>query len=106
MNLIGTALAASQNPVQKSWLEQLSINPFSPAKDLLDVIAAGINAFLLLAGSIAVIYLIYGGVLYITAGGDAEKATKGRTALINAIIGIIIILAAFAIANFVATSLK
>lgn len=42
-------------------------------------------------GFIAVIFLIYGGILYITAGGDAEKATQGRTAIVNAIIGIIII---------------
>jgi len=57
--------------------------------------------FLILAGAIAVIYLIYGGMLYITAAGDAEKATKGRTALINAIIGIIIIALAFVIVQWV-----
>ena len=56
---------------------------------------------LILAGVIAVIYLIYGGLLYITAAGDAEKATKGRTALINAIIGIIIIALAYLIVVWV-----
>ena len=55
------------------------------------IISTVLTWFLVLAGAIAVIYLIYGGILYITAGGDAEKATKGRTALINAVIGIIII---------------
>lgn len=69
--------------------------------DLLNVIAWGINAALLLAGAIAVIYLVYGGILYITAGGDAEKATKGRTSLINAIVGIIIILLALVIVAFI-----
>lgn len=49
------------------------------------------------AGVIAFAYLIYGGILYITAGGDAEKAGKGRTAIVNAIIGIVIIAAALAI---------
>lgn len=53
------------------------------------------------AGIIAVIYLIYGGILYITAGGDAEKATKGRTALVNAIIGIVIITLAIVIVMWV-----
>ena len=60
-----------------------------------------INWVLVLAGVIAVVYLVYGGILYITAGGDAEKATKGRTAVINAIIGIIIILLAIVIVNWV-----
>jgi len=60
-----------------------------------------VNWIMLVAGLIAVIYLIYGGILYITAGGDAEKATKGRTAVINAVIGIIIILLALVIVNWV-----
>jgi hypothetical protein len=55
------------------------------------------------AGIIAVIYLIYGGILYITAGGDAEKATKGRTALVNAIIGIVIIALAIMIVRWVSS---
>lgn len=58
---------------------------------------------LVVAGIIAVFYLIYGGILYITAGGDAEKATKGRTAVINAIIGIAVILLALAIVQWVNT---
>ncbi len=60
-----------------------------------------VNFLLLLAGIIAVVYLVYGGLLYITAGGDAEKATKGRTALINAVIGIVIILLALVIVTWV-----
>lgn len=65
------------------------------------IIVAILNWFLIIAGAIAVIYLIYGGVLYITAGGDAEKATKGRTAVINAIIGVVIILLALVIVSWV-----
>ena len=49
---------------------------------------------------VAVLYLIYGGIQYITAGGDADKASKGRVTITNAIIGIVIILAAFAIYKF------
>jgi len=62
-----------------------------------------VNWGLGIVGIIAVIYLIYGGVIYITAGGDAEKAGKGRVAITNAIIGIIIIIAALAIYNAVVT---
>lgn len=65
------------------------------------IISTVLTWVLVLAGAIAVIYLIYGGLLYITAGGDAEKATKGRTALINAIIGIIIIALAILIVQWV-----
>lgn len=66
-------------------------------------ISAILTWVLVVAGSIAVFYLIYGGILYITAGGDGEKATKGRTAVINAIIGIAVILLALVIVRWVTT---
>lgn len=49
---------------------------------------------------IAFIYLIISGVNYITAGGDAEKATKARTGIINAIIGIVVVVLSYFILNF------
>jgi len=48
----------------------------------------------------AVVYLIWAGYTYISAGGDAEKATLGRQGVINAIIGIVIILLAYAIVSW------
>lgn len=39
----------------------------------------------------AVIYLIYGGFLYILSAGNEEKAKQGRTTIFNALIGIVII---------------
>lgn len=52
---------------------------------------------LLIAGAIAVIFLIYGGIQYLTAGGNPEQATKAKTTIVNAVIGIIVIALAFAI---------
>lgn len=60
-----------------------------------------INLILLIAGILAVIYLIYSGILYITAGGDTGKAEKGRTGIVNAIIGLVIISAAYLLVRFV-----
>ncbi|AKM82241.1 TPA: hypothetical protein DD449_04065 [Candidatus Berkelbacteria bacterium] len=70
--------------------------PLNPSQLALNIV----NWILWAAGFIAVAYLVYGGILYITAGGDAEKATKGRTAVINAIIGVIIIVLAVALVNW------
>ena len=60
-----------------------------------------ISIILIVVGVLAVVYLIYGGIQYVTAGGDAEKATKGRTTITNAIIGIILIVASWAIYSFI-----
>ncbi len=54
-----------------------------------------INIILFVAGAVAVIYLIWAGFRYITAGGDTKKADEARKGIINAIIGIIVIVAAY-----------
>lgn len=80
------------------------ISPTQPSGGNLsiqNIIGTIANWVLYIGGAIAFIYLIYGGILYITAGGDAEKATKGRTAIINAVIGIIIIFLSLVIISWV-----
>ena len=51
---------------------------------------------------IAFVYLIISGVNYITAGGDAEKATKARAGILNAIIGIVVVVLSYFILRFAA----
>lgn len=55
--------------------------------------------FLWFVSFVAVIALIYGGVQYITAGGEAEKAERGKKTIIGAIIGLLIIIGAYTIYN-------
>lgn len=54
-----------------------------------------------IVGGLAFIYLVYAGILYITANGNPEQAKKGQTGIINAIIGIIIVILALVIINVV-----
>jgi hypothetical protein len=44
-----------------------------------------------LGGAVAVIYIMYGGILYITSAGDEAKAEQGRNTLTYAIIGVILV---------------
>lgn len=59
-----------------------------------------IPVILTIVGVLAVLYLIYSGILYITAGGNADRVKAARTGIINAIIGIIVVMAAFFIVRF------
>ena len=61
-----------------------------------------VNFFLGFLGLIAVLMIIYGGVLVLTSAGNPEGADKGKKILTYAAIGIVIILLSFA---FVATVL-
>lgn len=53
-----------------------------------------------IVGLIAFIYLIMQGVKYITSGGDAAKATEARNGIINAIIGIVVVVLAYVVVRF------
>lgn len=66
----------------------------------LEGLANGVGNWILgFAGILAVIAVIYSGLMYITAGEDAEKAAKGKKNLTWAIIGILIISLALIIVN-------
>ncbi len=54
-----------------------------------------LDFFLFFLGIICVAMVIYGGFLYITAGGDDGGAEKGKKILTQAAIGVIIILLSF-----------
>jgi len=82
------------------------INPLPENTSFTDTIQYIINVVLLIAGILAVVYLIYSGIQYITASGDATKATAARTGIINAIIGIVVILLSYAIAGWVFNGLN
>lgn len=50
-----------------------------------------------IAGIIAFGFLIYGGILFVTSGGDAEKATKARNTILYSIVGIIVVTISYAL---------
>lgn len=50
---------------------------------------------------IAVLFALWGGFQILTAGGDEEKVKKGKTTLIQAVIGLIVIFLASQIINWV-----
>lgn len=110
LGLIGKAMAAGlQNQASTSGIPSTLPTLFviDPSKSSIgEIIQAVIAWILVLAAAIAIVYLVYGGILYITAGPDAEKATKGRTAIVNAVIGIVIIALSFVILQLVANVLK
>lgn len=71
--------------------------PIVPGITLRDLFVSVVRWALMIAAIIAVLYLIFGGFLYLTAGGDAERVTKAKTTIVNAVIGIVVIALAFAI---------
>lgn len=73
--------------------------------DLLSIIGTIIKVFLGLLGIIFLIIMLYAGFLWMTAGGDGKQVERAKKLLINAVIGLVIILSAFAITSFILNAL-
>lgn len=69
--------------------------------DLNETIGAIIRAALGFLGVIAVVIILFGGFKWMTAGGNEEKVGEAKKLIIAGIIGLAIILSAYAIASFV-----
>ena len=66
-----------------------------------DIVAAGLG----LVGVVFFGLILYGGIYWMTAMGRTEQAEKAKEILEKAIVGLVIVGASYAIANFVFSSL-
>ena len=70
------------------------------------VIANVVKAFLSLLGIIFVVLMVWAGYNWMTAGGEEEKVNKAKNTIRRALIGIVIIIASYAITYFVFNSIQ
>ena len=73
----------------------------APNNGLYGVVVTLINVALTLAGLVAAVYLILGGIRYITSQGDEDQAETAKNTILYAVIGLIVIGLSAAIVNFV-----
>ena len=79
---------------------------FGEPRSLGEIAGAIIGTFLSFLGIIFLILIMYGGFVWMTAGGNEMKVLKAKQVLTQAIIGIIIVLAAYSMTSFVFHSLN
>lgn len=64
-----------------------------------------INMIIFAIGLIAVVMVIVGGIQYSTSQGDSGKVKKAKDTILYGIVGLVIAILAFAIVNFVLSSI-
>lgn len=64
-----------------------------------------IRLILGLVGSLALIFFIYGGLMWMTSAGNSDQVTKGRDTLVWATLGLIVIFASYTGVAFILQSL-
>jgi len=70
-----------------------NLNQITPGR----VVSFAVNLLLGLAGILAFIFLLVGGVQWITAGGEKDAVEKGRRKIVQALIGLTIVFSVYAI---------
>jgi hypothetical protein len=63
------------------------------------------NVMLYVIGAVSVIMLIIGGIRYVVSGGDTGAVTSAKNTILYAVIGIVVAILAYALVNFVITSI-
>ncbi len=99
-------LASKAGDIAKEMLNKTAqasnlITSPSQASNIYEIAGYIINIILGFVGVIFLILVIAGGYLWMTAGGNEDKVTKGKNLLIQSIIALIIVLSAFLLTNFV-----
>jgi lysylphosphatidylglycerol synthetase-like protein (DUF2156 family) len=79
------------------------VNCQSSTSTLSGLIIYVIQILLSIAGVLAVLFFIIGGFFYITASGNEETAEKGKSIVINAIIGLVIIILSYVIVSVISS---
>lgn len=110
LQFTSTALAVDAPPSPSEGLNQTytaigSNNAALKNEDIKITIGRAIGAVLALVGIIFFILMIYGGMLWMMARGDEAQVTKARELITAAIIGLVIVLSAYAITSYLGTQL-
>ena len=74
-------------------------------QDVRTTVSNVIKAFMGLLGIVAVVIILLGGFKWMTAGGNEEKVSEAKKLIISGVIGLVIILSAYAIAQFVVNAI-
>lgn len=72
--------------------------------DLMGQANAIINVVIGVIGFVAVAFIIFGGFQYTTSAGDPGKVKKAKDTILYGIIGLIVAMLAYAIVNFILSS--
>lgn len=86
-------------------IDQPGAAGFNGVTDVRITIAKIVRTAMSFIGTILFLIVLYAGVLWMTAGGNPEKVEEAKKWLGGAIIGLIIILAAYGLTTFIITQL-
>lgn len=96
----------------KPWYQYLETNaqcdvinfkvlPTTGVSDFALIALALVDDLLRIAGFVAIGFVIYGGILYVTSQGSPDQTGKAQATIINALLGLVLAILATAFVSFI-----
>jgi len=89
------------SPLSASAVYGGSLSPNTPYRDIGDFMGNIIQTVLIIAGLLLLAFLLIGGISYINSQGDKAQLEKAQKTLTYAFLGLVIVVAGFAIIKIV-----
>lgn len=70
--------------------------------DIGKLISTGISVVIIISGILVFVFLVWGGIEWLTSGGDKGKVESARNRIVSALVGLAIIAASWALVRIIA----
>ena len=95
------------NLLERLAVSNINLNPVKNAgapagQDQIDII---LNIVFGIAGSLALLFIVIGGLRFILSQGDPNGVAQGKNTIIYALVGLVVTLTAYSIVTFVLNNL-
>lgn len=105
LSVLSLAILNFQLSIVPVFAQSIGVGKPNEAKivDLGKLISTSISVVIILAGILVFVYLVWGGLEWLTSGGDKGKTESARNRITAALVGLAIIAAAWALTQVIAT---
>ncbi|CAN5123690.1 hypothetical protein BH09PAT3_BH09PAT3_3250 [soil metagenome] len=86
-------------------VREFNVLPTSGTSDIPLILLAVVDDLIRIAGLVAVIFIIYGAVMYATSQGNPDQAGKAQSTILNALGGLALAIIAVAAVSFIGNRL-
>lgn len=99
-----SSLLLSLGLATPAFAQNIGVGQPSEARitDLGRLISTGVNVVIIVAGILVFVFLVWGGLEWLTSGGDKGKVENARNRITSALVGLAIIAASWALVQVIA----
>ncbi|PIV52161.1 hypothetical protein CO115_01270 [Candidatus Falkowbacteria bacterium CG_4_9_14_3_um_filter_36_9] len=98
-------ICLAQDSLIDKTLSDKCKDPGCELNDLMSLVITISDMILKISGSLALLFFIYGGVLFLISAGNSEMVEKAKKVLIGSTVGIVIVFTSFMIIGFTLSAL-